>query len=134
MADRLNQYRKDLLKINQNILELIQKRKEIIKQLTPLKKTAWDPVREIIVFSDFLKTSKNCSVQEALVFSLIIEEQAAQNTDYPLWSRQEHLSSKQVEAFAMMNPILLKMHFKQEYSTLNLKEEFKRQIEELSFE
>ena len=105
------------------------KRKKIVKELLKIKKDTWDLEREFALFTEYLKSHPSQGAREDLIFSLMIEEHADQSSDYPSWSKQVHLETQSDNFFALVNPILLKLKYKEEYMQLPLKNEVKKKIE-----
>lgn len=134
----MEELRKRLKNLTEDILSMTQKRSQLVSEIQNVKKTtkqqAWDPTQELKLFKEYIKKeSLLTSVQQALWLSLLIEEQAAKFSDYPLWSESVHLDSVQTQKslYHQINPILVFLTNKEEYIKLEFNQNYAIVFKEL---
>lgn len=131
----LESMRQSLGELSQQLLNDIQKRKEIVEKIQELKnqnKTyfAFDGEQEKKLFLKFKSSLQRLSKKELLAYSLLIEDHACVDQNaYPEWSQGIHLKSNITSVVEMINPILLATIYKDEYDKLPLTEEFIKLLE-----
>ncbi|MBT4791042.1 MAG: hypothetical protein HON90_05685 [Halobacteriovoraceae bacterium] len=133
MTDHFKLLRSKLAKINETWFELLSTRQNIVSQIQELKisneiEIIWDPKQEKDVFTQYVLDHPRADIKQDLAYSLIIELHAAQTRSYPAWSEGEHLNSLSADRNALMNPILLFIRNRTEYSQLNIKKEYQEII------
>tara|TARA_B100001971_G_C18268008_1_gene596075 strand:- start:6392 stop:6781 length:390 start_codon:yes stop_codon:yes gene_type:complete len=123
--------RSDLLKLTENLLELIKERESVVKKVQDLKVasnlTCFDPIREKYIFEEFKDLLIKLSLKELFAVSLIIESQAGEH--YPKWSEREHLQTTQNTLIEQINPLMLLQLRKDDFKLLDLKTEIKASLE-----
>ena len=111
----LSVFRKQLLELNQLILNLYRRRSRVLNDLMLYKKDhrypTWDLAQEVKVYFDLKDDLEEFDLEELLSFSLMIESQAikAGGLEYPRWSQRVHLKEYHGELFEMVNPVLLRV-------------------------
>lgn len=126
----LENHRKELVSITDQILNLISERREVVSKLQKSKNTSgefafFDLERELIVFKNIKDKLKTFSKRELLAISLLIESQADINDQYPSWSMRIHLEKYSQTIEEMINPILLAHVDKNSYDSLQFNTKFK---------
>lgn len=133
MSD-LNELRLDLLKLDESLLTGFKQRAHLVSEIQKLKKNlasnAWDPRQEFHKFQKLIDMHPSMTFLAA--YSMLLESHIPSELNYPAWSKFEHLSETSGELRDFVNPILLFVVNKSEYSLLKLKSEYKKIISELS--
>lgn len=132
----LENNRIELLETTKAILELMQKRANVVQEIQKFKhdnnERSWSPQQEFKIFKALGLHLKTFNLKELLQFSLMIESQAAKGSDYPKWSEREHLVQPAQGLAQQINPILLYLYNPKEYAKLELVNNFAMTLEELA--
>jgi chorismate mutase len=136
---KLNNLRSDLSTFNLEFLEFTSKRQILVNEIQKTKKTLgkvtiWDSKQEFRVFTKIVSLQPYIEVNYLYMLSMLIEIQASELFDYPMWSKGEHLNSVSGKITDFMNPILLYIVTPDVFNSLDLKSEFKDELEKLSGE
>lgn len=132
--NQLDDLRSYLEETNDSLFEILGKRESIVYEIQKIKtinkKKIFDKKREQQLFNDDFSRLASLNLNELLIYSLIIENDANKyNDSYPKWSRKEHLNSCANDSICeMINPLLLALFDKKSYSSLNIKKEFQADI------
>jgi hypothetical protein len=134
--------RSELDKINTNIFNDLQIRKEIVGNICKYKAEIqsysryyfFDYERENKLFLSLVDRLETLSIEEMASFSLMIESHvnswATKEYSYPRWSKLEHLNfSKDFSIEQIINPVLLKIYFPDEFKSLKFSDEFNGLLE-----
>ena len=130
--DSLKQSRDQLLNLTKNLLELIVSRRELVRDIQCIKSSeefsipCFDPTREVELFDAIYEQFPSLTTRELLALSLLIEEHASKNCDYPQWSNCEHLEVSSHRVYEMINPGLLKKYAPDSLRQLKLNQFFQK--------
>lgn len=128
----LEQNRKNLFTITQNLLISLRERSQLVNTVQKIKKQkslrVWDPRQEAYLFNSLKIELEKSSLKELLNFSLIIEMHSSQNSDYPEWIERVHIDAPKGIIAEQINPILLGMFYPDEYAKLTLKDTYKNEV------
>lgn len=123
----IDSLRKDLMTLTRSIVDDLEERKKIVKEIQDFKNTntllIYDFQREKEVFTALKEQLRQCSLKDLLILSLIIESHAGES--YPQWSESIHLNSHRNKIIEKINPLLLLLLEPTEFKMLDLKSEFK---------
>ncbi len=132
-SEELDRLRCELGELTSDFFSFLSKRQSKIDEIQKLKKllgdtASWDPVRENLVFKKYIQENPVLNLSQDLFFSLMMENQVTKNTEYPRWSKGEHLLTAQqgVEFKGiefLVNPVLIKLRSRELFAKLNLKPE-----------
>jgi chorismate mutase len=121
----LEEHRFNLEELTQTFLETWISRKELVGQITALKKSGnFDPIQERALFNEFSSILKKFEVEELLSFSLMMQSHVRTYGKYPNWFQGEHLNMEPEFIFERINPILLEKTRPDLYNKLELSTEF----------
>jgi chorismate mutase len=132
--EQLKNLRSYLEVTNESLFEVLKKRESIVFEIQKIKTNSrqniFDKSREIQLFKSDFSRLATLNLNELLIYSLIIENDANKyNNTYPKWSKKEHLNSSSHDSLIeMINPLLLALYDKKSYSSLNIKKEFQADI------
>lgn len=123
--EELTATRLELAELSSKLYSLITKRRAIVKKIFTIKdpSKAFEPNIEIGIYQN--PFFKNCSLEEALALSLLIENHASSQSNYPKWSQKIHLSVKNEDLTQMINPLLLLTISPKSFDGLQFTSEFK---------
>lgn len=133
-SEQLNDLRSYLEETNDSLFNVLKKRESIVYEIQKIKinnnKNIFDKDREVQLFKSDSSRLATLNLNELLIYSLIIENDANKyNDSYPKWSKKEHLNSSSHDSvIEMVNPLLLALFDKKSYSSLNIKKEFQADI------
>lgn len=125
--------RAEIEEINLNLFKQLSRRQKVVEQIQVFKKnkeSLWDPSRELKVFQQNMSHFK--SLEDAFLFSVVMEVQAAKTGNYPKWSLGEHLNSKPQNIIEMTNPILIYIKYPKLFKQLSLRKEYRKSIMQLA--
>lgn len=124
--------RDELLELTKDLIHKINSRKDLVSQIQSLKENtqlkSFDPAREKLVFKELKESTKEMTLKELMLVSLLIEVHAGAH--YPQWSESIHLAQKSGEIIEKINPVLLLQLRPDEFKLLQLKPEFEAIINE----
>lgn len=124
----LAQYRHQLDKINHQLFDVLNARQELIHKIMMHKLegniNSWDQKREAELYQLFQKNFADLNLDMLLMMSILLENQAGKYSDYPKWSRGEHLKNAPKNITEMINPVFLKMYNKDLYESISIKKEY----------
>jgi chorismate mutase len=128
---KLNVLRDELQSLTTDLLTKINSRKNLVTKIQKEKTTTgefknFDLQREVALFNSLSDQLVTYSVKELFILSLLIENQAGGEFDYPSWSSQVHIEIAQTSIINQINPILLATFQKSRYDALQLNEKFKQ--------
>ncbi len=129
MTTKLKELRNENFQIYQNIISLIQKRRTLVKQIVIIKELnkldlSYDPHFENELFQSLKEALKDFSYKELLALSLLIEDHIGQSYHYPQWSDKIHLKVINAQKYDLINPLLLKAVYPNEFSSLKFSKDF----------
>lgn len=145
---QLTELRESLTLLTVEILNLIDQRKKLVREIQESKSQSastenarislldfmnFDATQELLIFKRLYPTLKRFSLKELMIVSLMIEEHASTfPNSYPAWSESIHLektnkikNNKDTKGLEeQINPILLAVTHKSLYDSLVLNKEF----------
>lgn len=128
----IDSLRNNLLALTHKLIDQLNQRKEIVQSIQSFKNEnnleSYDYQRELIVFKEFNSSLTKMSLKELFLFSLMIETHAGES--YPQWSESTHLNSCHNHLREKINPLLLLLLLPAQFKMLDLKDEFKANLNE----
>src|SRR3989338_4723369 len=120
--------RLSLLVLNQQIINLIRQRRNLVQQISSHKKSQelFDIKREIEVFQKLSIDLSPLTLDELFAFSFLMETQVKQWGQYPSWSKGDHLEQASEHLIHKINPVMLKVLKPEEFKNLDLNPNFKK--------
>lgn len=122
--------RAELDGINQQLIQLVQVRRNVVaqiqKQKPPIRDhfASYDSEREWKLFLRLKPQLDQLTTKELLAFSILMEGQAGAPARYPEWSESVHLSQKADAIEQKLNPLLVKLLWPPKFEALNLSSQF----------
>lgn len=122
--EELKSLRESLKHNYTELFKVIDQRSGLVDQIFKLKKDQPDflPDLEQDLFNN--PKFQKCSIEELLAISLLVEGHAAGNSNYPRWSKKEHLSSHCNEIYEQINPIMLLCNHPELFDQLNFEDDY----------
>jgi chorismate mutase len=128
---RLDKLRDELQQLNQAMFDIWQTRKNLVQQIQKHKDISkeyfcFSPAIEYQLFFKYSENLKVLSLQELLAYSLLIESHASVGpSSYPSWSLRVHLIERTSdEIYEQINPILLAVTDQSLYDKLPINQKF----------
>ena len=126
MTEKLSGLRSELESINDEFLDIVEKRRELTCKIGVAKLLsnfpAFDHEREKYLYSKLSGRLEELTIKELLAFSLISEAQAGEK--YPEWSKMAHLEERTLEPSAMVNPVMLFFYSRRLFGSLKFNSKF----------
>lgn len=126
----LQSLRAELDGINQQLIQLVQARRNVVAQIQKQKPTmgdrfaSYDSEREWTLFVRLKPQLDQLTTKELLAFSILMEGQAGAPARYPEWSESVHLSQKADAIEQRLNPLMVKLLWPPKFEALNLSSQF----------